>query len=110
ENGRVRDWNPGAEHLFGYSANDILGKDSSILFTPEDRAAGIPGQEMLTASSEGCAMDERWHVRKDGQRFFVSGVLRAIRDENGTLRGYTKVARDITERKLHQQELQAAHD
>jgi len=110
EEGLVKDWNPGAEHLFGYSPSEILGKDAAILFTPEDREGDVPRQEMLTASTEGCAMDERWHLRKDGTRFFVSGAVRAIRDENGTLRGYIKVARDITERKLHQQELQVAHD
>jgi PAS domain S-box-containing protein len=108
--GAVVDWNPGAEHVFGYSAAEILGMDASILFTPEDRANGVPEQELQTASNDGCAMDERWHLRKGGERLFVSGAMRAIRGEDGTLHGFTKVARDMTERKRWEQELQAAHD
>jgi signal transduction histidine kinase len=70
----------------------------------------MPKVELKQAENEGCAMDERWHLRKGGERLFVSGAVRAIRDENGKLRGFTKVARDITERKQQQEELQRAHD
>jgi PAS domain S-box-containing protein len=108
--GNVVDWNPGASHVFGCSASEILNKNCSILFTPEDWEKSIPEQELQTAAAEGCAMDERWHLRKDGQRLFVSGAMRAIRDENGALRGFIKVARDIIERKRQEQELQKAHE
>jgi PAS domain S-box-containing protein len=96
--GKVVSWNAGAERVFGWAEADILGRDAAVLFTPEDRAAGVPELEMGKAREAGRAEDERWHVRKDGSRFFASGVLTLIRD--GELRGYTKVARDITARKL----------
>ncbi len=96
---RVVSWNPGAEQLFGYAEHEILGVDLAILFTPEDRAARIPETEVAAAVAKGRATDERWHVRKDGSRFFASGALAPILDENNQLRGYTKIAHDITERK-----------
>jgi two-component system CheB/CheR fusion protein len=108
--GTVTDWNPGAEHVFGYCGSEILGRDAGILFTPEDQARGVPQRELETARVSGCALDERWHLRKDGTRIFVSGAMRAIREESGDLRGFTKVARDITERKRHEQELQQARE
>ncbi len=94
--GRVTSWNAGAERLFGWSEAEILGRDGAVLFTPEDRAAGAPQREQTTARETGRAEDERWHIRKDGSRFFASGVLTPIRD--GGLHGYTKIARDVTER------------
>jgi PAS domain S-box-containing protein len=97
--GLVVTWNPGAERLFGYPEKEILGQRLAILFTPEDRATGIPDQEIATAAAKGRSSDERWHLRKDGGRFFASGVLTPIFDEENRLRGFTKIARDITERK-----------
>jgi PAS domain S-box-containing protein len=96
---RVVSWNSGAEQLFGYAEHEILGQELAILFTPEDRAAKIPETEVAAAAAKGRATDERWHVRKDGSRFFASGALAPIIDEDDQLRGYTKIARDITERK-----------
>ncbi|MBN8634600.1 MAG: PAS domain S-box protein [Anaerolineae bacterium] len=98
--GRVMTWNAGAERVFGYQEADILSVDRSILFTPEDRAAGIPGDELQRAIDTGYAESERWHLRKDGSRFYSSGTIRTIRDDAGTLKGFTKIARDATERKL----------
>ena len=98
--GRIVSWNSGAEHLFGYAEPEILGQRArACIFTPEDRAAGVPEQEIATAAARGRATDERWHLRKDGSRFFASGVLTPIFDEENRLRGFTKIARDITERK-----------
>ncbi len=97
--GRIVSWNPGAEQLFGYSEPEVLGQHLAILFTPEDRAGGIPEQEIAAASARGRATDERWHFRKDGSRFFASGVLTPIFDEENRLRGFTKIARDTTQRK-----------
>ena len=97
--GLVVTWNPGAERLFGYPEKEILGQQLAILFTPEDRAAGVPDQEIATAAAKGRSSDERWHQCKDGGRFFASGVLTPIFDEENKLRGFTKIARDITERK-----------
>jgi PAS domain S-box-containing protein len=96
---RVVSWNSGAEQLFGYDEHEILGQDLAILFTPEDRAVRIPETEVAAAAAKGRSSDERWHIRKDGSRFFASGALTPIIDEDDQLRGYTKIARDITERK-----------
>jgi PAS domain S-box-containing protein len=108
--GLIVDWHAGAERVFGYSEAEILGQPADLIYTPEDRANGVPEREIATAAASGCALDERWQMRKDGRRIFVSGALRAIREEPGTLRGFTKVARDITERKQHEEELKKARD
>jgi len=97
--GRFVDWNAGAQRMFGYSAEEMVGHESAEIFTPKDREAGLPEHEIRKASEEGSAEDERWHLRKDGSRFWVSGVMTAMRDEDGALRGFAKVARDVTERK-----------
>ena len=103
--GRIISWNDGAERILGYTEREILGRHFTCIFTPEDRAAGLPEQEMRTALAEGRAVDERWHVRKDGTRFWASGVVSPLRDEDGDLRGFAKVMRDVTERKRMEEEL-----
>jgi PAS domain S-box-containing protein len=97
--GYVTTWNEGAQRVFGYEEREIVGEDGTILFTPEDRRSGAPEQELKTAQTEGRAEDERWHVRKDGSRFWASGFVRPTRDEEGNLLGFSKVARDLTEHK-----------
>src|SRR6185437_15954261 len=99
ERGLVVSWNQGAERVTGYSEADILGEPGAIVFTPEDRANGVPEEELRRAAESGRAVDERWHMRKDGTRFWASGVLTVARDGNGVPRGYVKVMRDQTERK-----------
>ncbi len=106
--GRVSSWNTGAERLFGFSDSEILGQPTDLLFTDEDRSAGAPLLELLQAEATGRSEEERWHVRRDGTRFLASGLVTAVRDESGTLLGYTKVARDITEPKRAEVELRAA--
>ena len=97
--GRVADWNAGAERVFGYREEEIVGESVSVIFTPEDVRQGAPEREREHALEEGCGEDERRHVRKDGTWFWASGFVRPVRDEAGNLRGFAKVARDITERK-----------
>jgi PAS domain S-box-containing protein len=95
--------NRGAELLLGYSQQEILGSPGAIFFTPEDVERGAPDHETSTALREGRAEDERWHMRKDGSRFWGSGVLTPLRDASGELRGYAKAMRDRTaERKTHE--------
>lgn len=107
---RIASWSMGAEHIFGYSAAEILGKPGQIIFTPEDRAAGIADAELETARNNGCAEDERWHIAKDGTRFWASGVLTAHRDDANTLTGFSKVLRDLTSRKLLDDRLHASEE
>lgn len=94
--GRVTGWNPGARQIFGYTAEDILGRSAAVLFTPEDRAEGQPEHEMQIAAERGLALDERTHLRSDGRRFFASGSLAPLHDESGKLRGFVKVLRDMS--------------
>ena len=107
--GRIEAWNIGAERLFGYSAEEILGQLVDIIFTPEDRAKGAPAEEMKQAREVGCSSDERWVMSKDGSRFFVSGVLTPLYN-NGELTGYAKIARDLTERVQMEEELRSARE
>jgi PAS domain S-box-containing protein len=103
--GRVTTWNEGAQRLFGYAEAQIVGEDASILFTSEDRKSGAPERELQKARTEGRAEDERWHMRKDGSRFWASGFVRPVLDEEENLIGFSKVARDLTERKRAEQTL-----
>jgi PAS domain S-box-containing protein len=108
--GKIDSWNVGAERLLGWSESEVLGSDGSIVFVPEDVAAGEHVKEIETAREKGRAEDERWHRRKDGSRFFASGVLTSVCDDKGELRGFTKVMRDVTERKEQAERLQRALD
>jgi|1186.fasta_scaffold64920_1 PAS domain S-box-containing protein len=100
--GRITSWCPGAQAIFGYTEAEMAGEDGAILFTPEDRGAEVPQDELATAHSEGCAADERWHIRKDGSRFWASGSVRVLHDGKGRERGFLKIARDATEQKRAQ--------
>jgi len=95
--GNITNWNIGAQHILGYSEEEVVGKNASKFFTPEDRAKGVPRQELATAAVEGRAEDERWHMRRDGSRFWASGIVTPIRDNAGVLIGFSKVMRDMTE-------------
>src|ERR1051326_64457 len=96
---KICTWNKGAEHLFGYAEEEILGKDFAIIFTPEDRQRQVPQTEVEQALQHGYSPDERWHLRKDGSRLFVSGAVRPLRAGDETVLGFLKVARDITGKK-----------
>ena len=102
---RVSSWNTGAERLFGYSKTEILGKSADIIFTDEDRAAGAPEREAVRAQAEGKAVDERWHMRKDGTRLWGSGFMMALRGPNGDFVGLSKILHDRTDQKHFEGEL-----
>ncbi|HWG42657.1 MAG TPA: PAS domain S-box protein [Gemmataceae bacterium] len=97
--GRVTSWNPGAERIKGYKADEIVGKHFSCFYPDEMRERGWPKIELQRASAEGRFEDEGWRVRKDGSRFWANAIMTAIRDESGGLRGFAKVTRDLTERR-----------
>ena len=96
--GLVTNWNIGAQQMLGYTEEEVIGKDAAKFFTTEDRAKNVPEKELATAAIDGRAEDERWHIRRDGSRFWASGIVTPVRDETGKLIGFSKVMRDMTER------------
>ena len=100
----VEQWSSGASLILGYTEAEMIGQSADIIFTKEDQAAGAPEEEVNIARATGRAADERWHRRKDGSLFFMSGVVRPIINAGGA--GYVKVARDVTEHKKAEEALQ----
>jgi len=97
--GHVASWNLGAERTKGYRANEIVGRHFSCFYPEEDIRDGKPERQLMTATAEGRVEDEGWRVRKDGSRFWASVVVTALRDDEGRLQGFSRVTRNITERK-----------
>jgi two-component system CheB/CheR fusion protein len=93
---RVTSWNVGAQSILGYAQEEAIGLVADVIFTPEDRAAGIPQHEAEQALANGRAADERWHLRQDGSRFWGSGVMMAMGDSDGAAIGLVKIFRDHT--------------
>lgn len=108
--GFVVSWNPGAERIKGYTAAEITGQHFSAFFTPEDRAAGVPIRSLNSARENGRFESEGWRVRKDGSRFWALAVIDAVRDESGTLIGFAKITRDMSEQREAQLALQRAQE
>ena len=104
--GRVVSWNAESVSILGYQAADILGQHFSCLFTPEDIQCGSPEQDLRTTVAEERVEEDRWYVRSDGTRFWGSGVLTTIRDQAGTLLGFSKIVRDMTSHKYAEQKIQ----
>ncbi|MBA2436252.1 MAG: PAS domain S-box protein [Chthoniobacterales bacterium] len=102
-------WSAGAERVFGWSAEEALGKSGELIFTPEDRARKQEQKEMRIALREGVADDRRWLLRKDGSRVWIDGIMRRLDDELGNHRGFAKIGRDATEQHLAEQNLQESH-
>ncbi len=104
--GHIVSWNPGAERIKGYREDEVLGKHFSCFYPAEAVQRGVPEHELNMAAREGRFEDEGWRLRKDGKQFWASVVISALREKDGTLRGYGKVTRDLTERKLTEERLQ----
>jgi formate hydrogenlyase transcriptional activator len=98
--GRIISWNAGAERIKGYRPEEILGKDHSVFYPPEELERGKPQWMLAEAASKGRVEVEGWRIRKDGSQFWANVVITALKDEAGSLRGFAKVTRDSTERKL----------
>jgi PAS domain S-box-containing protein len=108
--GRVASWNAGAERIKGYRASEIIGQSFSVFYPRPARESGWPQHELEKAAQDGRFEDEGWRLRKDGSRFWANVVITALRDDEGTLVGFAKVTRDLTERKKAEERLQRAHD
>jgi PAS domain S-box-containing protein len=106
--GAVSNWNSGAEAIKGYQADEVIGRHFSLFYTPEDREAGEPERALETARRDGRYELEAWRTRKDGSRFWANVVIEAMHDDTGELIGFTKITRDVTERKRAQEELDEA--
>jgi two-component system CheB/CheR fusion protein len=105
DHGVITDWNTGAKLIFGYTKEEVLGAYYDLIFTPEERSSGAPEIELRAAREHGRGEDERWHLRKDGSRFYCSGEV--IRLEGESLKGYVKIARDLTgHKRLHEEQSQ----
>ena len=98
--GHVTLWNEGARRIMGWTETEMLGKSASAIFTEEDRRNGIPEAEMRAAAETGTGTDERWHVKRDGSRFWANGEMMPLRDEAGAHAGYLKILRDRTRQRL----------
>ncbi|MEQ8960040.1 MAG: PAS domain S-box protein, partial [Coleofasciculus sp. C2-GNP5-27] len=108
--GKIVSWNPGAERIKQYRAAEILGQHVHCFYTPEDIAQGQPDKSLKIAAQQGRVEEEGWRVRKDGSTFFANVVITALRGEDGQLRGFARVTRDITERKFAQETLKQTND
>jgi PAS domain S-box-containing protein len=97
--GIIQNWNIGAQYIKGYQASEIVGKSFKIFYTKEDRESGLPGRLLNLALSTGKATQEGWRVRKDGTKFWGSIVITALHDTQGNVIGFSKVTRDLTEKK-----------
>ena len=106
---RIIFWSQGAERIFGWTADEALGKSGRLIFTPEDRAKAQEEKELKISMRDGVAIDRRWHLRKDGSRVWVDGVMRRFDNENGSLRGFAKIARDATELRQAEEALEKSH-
>lgn len=101
--GHITTWNAGAQRIKGYTSEEIIGKHFSIFYTGEDLEDGKPKQELEVATRTGVYEEEGWRLRKDGTRFWANVVITALRKPDGTLAGFAKVTRDLTERRAAQE-------
>lgn len=97
--GNIATWNEGAERIKGYTAEEIVGQHMSVFYTPEDRRRNHPGHLLAQARKKGRVEEEGWRVNREGKRFWADVTITALIDDEGILRGYGKVTRDLTERK-----------
>ncbi|KKZ83343.1 histidine kinase [Rhizobium phaseoli] len=108
--GTVATWSAGAENLFGYCANEIVGQSGTVIFTFEDQLAGAALKEMRVALATGRADDNRWHVREDGSMFWASGLMMPLRNDDGKIYGLMKIVRDRTRALQDDEALRASEE
>jgi len=110
EAGRIVVWNAGAQKIFGYRPQEVLGSHIEVIFTPEDRAHDAPRIELALAATNTRSTDERWHIRQNGDRFYASGTMSAMYDDEGRVKGFIKIARDMTAQQQAQEALLEARN
>ncbi len=110
DGGRVSSWNPGAERIKGYRAEEVIGRNFSQFYASEDRARGLPEAALATARRDGRFEGEGWRLRKDGSRFWALVVIDAVRDDAGELVGFAKITRDISERRAMEERLRESEE
>ncbi|HVY07684.1 MAG TPA: PAS domain S-box protein [Burkholderiales bacterium] len=108
--GHVMTWNPGAERTKGYAAAEIIGQHFSRFYPQDSIDRGWPEHELRVAGAEGRFEDEGWRIRKNGSRFWANVVITAMRDASGTLRGFVKVTRDLTQRRQQEESLRQSEE
>ncbi len=108
--GNVASWNQGAERIKGYTADEIIGRHFSCFYPPADVKDGKPEQALQRAITDGHHEEEGWRMRKDGSRFLADAVITALTDETGKLRGFSKITRDVTERKRTEEALEKSRE
>lgn len=106
--GLIENWNKGAEKIKGYPEQEVIGKSFKLFYTADDQHAGLPDKLLQIAIGNGKATHEGWRMRKDGSKFWGSVVLTTVYNDDGSVLGFTKVTRDLTERKLAEEKLRAA--
>jgi PAS domain S-box-containing protein len=108
--GKITSWNSGAQRLLNFSSDDAIGMHADSLFIPEDRARNEPQKELDLAKDQGHAANERWHIKRDGGRFWGSGVVTPLLNRKGQQIGFLKIMRDLTERKRMENRLSQKTD
>jgi PAS domain S-box-containing protein len=108
--GRILSWNAGAAAIKQYRASEVIGRHFSLFYTPADIARNWPAFELKQATREGRFEDEGWRMRKDGSRFWANVIITALRDEKGTLLAFSKITRDLTQRKQHEESLRRSEE
>lgn len=107
KDGLIENWNKGAEKIKGYHAEEAIGQSFKMFYTPEDKQNGLPDKLLAEAVKNGRALNEGWRVRRDGSRFWGSIVLTSLHNERNEVMGFSKVTRDLTEKKIYEDALKA---
>lgn len=102
---KINSWSSGAIKIFGYETEEVIGEPFDIIFTEEDKIDGIPKKEIETAIKEGRAVDNRWHIQKDGNIFYAYGLVFPLKGKDEKLIGYVKILRDLTERRKSEEDI-----